>query len=68
MNISPTSAAGLFRILADQIDSGDNPDYAVVISGSGTAVKTAYMYSRSVFELLGAIEHLKLAIHIDEVE
>ena len=60
------SSPGLLRKLADQIDSGDYPDFIVIVK-NGDEFISAHDCQDDPFSLLGAIEFRKSLI-VEHIE
>ncbi len=67
--IQGTNTAGRLRLLADQIDKEEQPDFVLVIAdGDGDGFSSAHRAQDDVFGLIGGMEYRKSLIIEQEIE
>ena len=65
--IQSTNTAGRLRLLADQIDKEEQPDFVIVIA-DGDSYSSAHKAQDDVFGLIGCIEYRKALIIEEDIE
>jgi len=67
--IQTTNTAGRLRLLADQIDKNEQPDFVLILADSdGDGFSSAHNASNDVFGLIGGLEYRKALIIEEEIE
>jgi len=67
--IQSTNTAGMLRLLADQIDKDEQPDFVLIVANNdGDGFSSAHNARRDVFGLIGGMEYRKALIIEEEIE
>ena len=67
--IQSTNTAGRLRLLADQIDKEEQPDFVLIIANNdGDGFSSSHKATDDVFGLIGGMEYRKALIIEEEIE
>ena len=67
--IQSTNTAGRLRLLADQIDREEQPDFVLIVADvDGDGFSSAHKANDDVFGLIGGMEYRKSLIIAEDIE
>ena len=68
MEIKTNNTAGRLRLLADQIDRDEQPDFVFIVADNDGQFSSAHRAQDDVFGLIGGMEYRKSLIIEEEIE